>query len=766
MKRFLLVSFLIITTAVNAQKVGLVLSGGGADALAHIGVIKALEENNIPIDCITGTSMGAMIGALYASGIPIEEIEAYFTSKYFEEISGGKIPKKHYYYYPHPEPTPSIIPISFKKVDNGVTILLPSQVISSETFDFDAVKFLAQAEKDANYNFDSLNIPFRCVAADIITKELVVFRSGSLTQALRASMSYPFFIRPIEINGHLMYDGGIYNNFPQDILSEEFNPDFIIGSNVSSNFKKPSDDDLLAQLRSIVVRNTTYQITDAPGVLIEPNIDIGTFSFLDAQEAIDSGYTATLENMPQILKNVTPISQPNSITEKKTTSAPIEIGEIYFSGINKGQSRYAGAIMRSKKRRKKTLSLAQFEKNYYRLFQETYFQDVLTHLSYDTASQKYNAWISVKPVKSVVLDLGGNIASRPISGGYASFTFSKLSRVGIKTGLQTHYGKLYQGAHVYSQIDFGANLPIYVKPKLTLHNWNWFESRQSNLFVTDKPNYLIEGELFAGMEIGIGIGNKLRLTLESNFLQMESNYYQTKDFTPQDTADLTQFEGSVSKLSLGSNRLNYKQFPYEGTQFQLELCYIQGIEFYKGGSTSISGEAKTVPHKFMQFNLNYQEYIKLSQKFRIGLHLAGAYSGMGLFNNLTSTVIQSPSYKPTPDSKTLFLESFHANKFLAGGIKLIYLPTSYFQIRAEAHLFQPYQAFNVDQLGNVGYSDPFQDRFTLVSTAAVYHSPLGPLSVSLNYYFNNADISPEENEPYTLLFNFGYIIFNKRAYNP
>jgi NTE family protein len=235
----LLVLTFVFTISSYSQTVGLVLSGGGADALAHIGVIKALEENNIHIDYITGTSMGALVGALYASGVPIEKIEAYFTSKHFSEISDGSIPLKFHYYYPTREDEPVIIPIRFKKIEKGYTMLLPSKVIASESVDIEVVKQLAQAEKEAGYNFDNLKIPFRCVAADVVTKELVVFKDGSLTEAIRASTSYPLFIRPIKIDGHLMYDGGIYNNFPVDIMCQDFNPDYIIGSNVSSNAPNP-----------------------------------------------------------------------------------------------------------------------------------------------------------------------------------------------------------------------------------------------------------------------------------------------------------------------------------------------------------------------------------------------------------------------------------------------------------------------------------------------------------------------------------------------
>ena len=117
---------LVLNFVAPAQKVGLVLSGGGADALAHIGVIKALEEHHIKIDYITGTSMGALIGALYAGGIPIETIEAYFTSKEFRKVSGGGILEKFNYYYPQTDPVPTIIPIRFKKTNNGFTTLIPS----------------------------------------------------------------------------------------------------------------------------------------------------------------------------------------------------------------------------------------------------------------------------------------------------------------------------------------------------------------------------------------------------------------------------------------------------------------------------------------------------------------------------------------------------------------------------------------------------------------------------------------------------------------
>ena len=768
MRKTILIFILLFSIKVNlnAQKVGLVLSGGGADALAHIGVIKALEDNKISINYITGTSMGAMIGALYASGIPIRTIEQYFTSTHFLSASNGEIPTRFQYYFPKPTPTPSLISLRLKKSETGYSLLLPSKIISSETFDFDAIKYLAEAEKNAHYNFDSLMIPFRCVAADIVTKQLVVFKDGSLTEALRASMSYPFFVRPIKIDNHLMYDGGIYNNFPVDVMCSDFKPDFIIGSNVSKNTPPPSEDDILGQLQHILVKNTNYDIYCTESELIEPHVDFGTFSFENAQQAVDSGYYEALKHINHIKHHLKAKSIYTAIQNKYNESdSSIIIGQITFKGLNTKQAKYAGSVLNRKRKKASNLSFQTFERNYYRLFQESYIEDIRTKLTFNNETQKYDATVNVSPIKSLTLDLGGNIASRPITEGYAHLEYNNLSTFGFKLGISTHYGKMYQALNAYAQFNFPAKFPVYIKPKFVIHKWNWFESRQSNLFVSEKPNYIIEGELYSGLEIGIGIGDKFKLSTELTYLQLETEYYQTPNFSPSDTADATRFNGINSKIELSSNNLNRIQLPYKGNFFLAQLTLTNGNEIHKPGSTSIDNTNTITSHSILQLKVAYQAYIKMSNKFKIGTSITGVISSMGSFQNYTSTVIFSPSFKPTPDSKTLFLESFHANKFAALGFQFVYLPITNLQIRAEMYGFQPYQSYQLGKGGNMELSEPFSGGLTILSGTISYRTPLGPLSFSVNYYYNNPDISPESKAPITVLLNFGYIIFNKSAYH-
>ncbi len=185
------------------QKIGLVLSGGGATGLAHIGVLKALEERGIPIHYITGTSAGALVGSMYAAGYSPEEIEAYVMSEDFQLMTKGKVRSTQRFLYKEEEMNAGMINVSF----SGDSILqksLPTSVITSSYLDFEMLKLLGTTGASYGNDFDSLFVPFRCVASDITNKKSIVFSEGFLNQAVRASMTYPFYFNPIRVNGILM----------------------------------------------------------------------------------------------------------------------------------------------------------------------------------------------------------------------------------------------------------------------------------------------------------------------------------------------------------------------------------------------------------------------------------------------------------------------------------------------------------------------------------------------------------------------------------
>ena len=216
---FTLLSFISISTF--SQKVGLVFSGGAAKGLAHVGVLKALEENEIPIDYVAGTSMGAIVGGCYAAGMSPGQIEEIVTSKAFLDWVNGRFEEGNQYYYFKKEEDASFVKLNLS-LDSTFNFLLNTSLANDLSLNFALAEKLAQPAAIAKNNFDSLFVPLRVVASDIFTQTQVVIDSGALSDALRASQTVPFFYNPIRVGGKYLFDGGVYNNFPVDVVQKAF----------------------------------------------------------------------------------------------------------------------------------------------------------------------------------------------------------------------------------------------------------------------------------------------------------------------------------------------------------------------------------------------------------------------------------------------------------------------------------------------------------------------------------------------------------------
>ena len=306
MKKALYMFFLlfVLTFQIQAQKVGLVLSGGGAKGLTHIGIIRALEENHIPIDYIAGTSMGAIVGSLYAIGYSPDDMERLLKSDSFKRWYTGNIEEKYIYYFKKNPPTPEFlnIRVSLKNPLHKVkTQFLPSSVVDPLQMNLAFLELFGQATAACNNDFNQLFVPFRCVASDVYNKRPMIFEKGDLGDAVRASMSFPAMFKPIEIDSTLVYDGGIYNNFPVNVMVNDFHPDVIIGSVVSSNPGKPQEGDIMGQLENMIMQKTDYSLPDSLGILMTfkyDNVNLMDFDRFD--ELHDIGYNRTIQLMDSI----------------------------------------------------------------------------------------------------------------------------------------------------------------------------------------------------------------------------------------------------------------------------------------------------------------------------------------------------------------------------------------------------------------------------------------------------------------------------------
>ncbi|KTC33359.1 hypothetical protein AO265_16100, partial [Pseudomonas sp. ABAC61] len=278
-------------------KIGLVLSGGAARGLAHVGVLKALEEQGIRIDAIAGTSMGAVIGGLYASGYQIDELEKLALGIDWKQALSDAPPREDVPFRRKQDDRDFLVKQKLSFRDDG-SLGLPLGVIQGQNLALLLESKLAHASDTRD--FDQLPIPFRAVATDIATGEKVVFRKGHLPQVIRASMSIPAVFAPVELDGRLLVDGGMTDNIPLDV-AREMGVDIAIvvdiGTPLRSRQQLNTVVDVLTQSITLMTRRNSEEQLAAlhkGDVLIQPALSaFGVTDFGRAQEIIDAGYRAT-----------------------------------------------------------------------------------------------------------------------------------------------------------------------------------------------------------------------------------------------------------------------------------------------------------------------------------------------------------------------------------------------------------------------------------------------------------------------------------------
>ncbi len=743
-------------TEIYAQKVAVVLSGGGAKGSAHVGMLKALEENGIPIDYIAGTSMGAIVGSLYSAGYSPNQIEKIITSTEFLSWAKGEIQEQYIYYFKKDINDASWINFKFN-YDSILSYKLPTNIISPYQIDFGFMYFLASSGVAAGSNFDSLYIPFRCVASDIAEKKAVSFSKGYLPEAIRASMTYPFYFRPIKIDNRLLFDGGMYNNFPADIALNDFNPDVILGCNVASNYDTPDENDILSQIKNMLTTNTNYSIICENGVLISPKLGkVSEFGFERAKEFIDAGYDATMEKMKEIKLIVSDSLCQESrdiVRQKFNKKKPLLVFDsISIEGVNKFQAVY---IKKSIMHRDSTFDVEQLKQEFFKLLADDKIESIYPKAYFNKTTGKFSLNLNVKRDKNFVAQFGGLISSSNINGAYVGIQYKYLGLVAAKISVNFHIGKFYSAAQAKSRFDFPTKLPFYLETSVGFNKWDYFKTT-IRFFEDQLPSYLLENEINFIAEFGFPVKNKGKFVFGPSIARTRENYYQTNIFSKTDTADQTTFDFFTTHSQYNQQSLNQKQYPTAGALFMVDARYVVGNEENVPGSTSTSKDIFNKVNHWIQLKVQYDKYFKSKSIYKFGIFAEAVISSKPLFNNYTSSLLSAPAFQPTPESKAFFLPNYRANIYGAVGVKNILNIYKKIHFRLEAYLFQPYQEILRKEDLHAGYSKIFQFRSILGYAAFVYNSPICPISISISYYHQRSN-------PFSIMFNIGYIIFNKRA---
>lgn len=288
MKKLLILLLLpTFMLAQNQPKVGLVLSGGGAKGIAHIRVLKELEKAGVQIDYIGGTSMGSIVGGLYASGYTADQIEEAVLKTDFIDLLQDKVSRRQKPFFSKEHGEKYAVSLPIKKGSLG----LPLGLSKGQN----VLNFLTEllAPVDEITDFSKLPIPFYCIGTNIETGKEEVLERGSLPLALRASAAFPSLLNPVDIDGKLLVDGGVVNNFPVDIMKKK-GVDIIIGVSVQGELLKRDELTSVASLLMQIINFQMYQKSDQQvellDVYIKPNvIDYSVISFDAKKEILAEG---------------------------------------------------------------------------------------------------------------------------------------------------------------------------------------------------------------------------------------------------------------------------------------------------------------------------------------------------------------------------------------------------------------------------------------------------------------------------------------------
>jgi NTE family protein len=743
--------------AQQRQRVGVVLSGGGASGVAHVGVLKALEEFQIPIDYIVGTSAGALVGAMYASGYSPAEIEAYVLSESFQLMVKGQEEAHQQFLFYQDASNASMFNFTVSQ-DSILQKSLPLAFIDPTYLDYEMLKIFGRTSVSVHDNFNQLFVPYRCVASAVETKKSVAFSSGKLNQVVRASMTFPLYLNPIRVNGVLYFDGGLYNNFPIDVLYTDFQPDFIIGSNVSKNLSPVSERDFFGLLTSMMTTPTNYAMPCAEGLIIEPNTKVGTFDFADVQQAIQDGYVAARAQMDSILKYVSSRADSAELAQRrqqfKGSLLPLRVSQVRASSDRRQDLPFVrNSIL--PKYSKLILDSSVLEKRYFKTLSSPYFSFVapVFEKRQDTS---LILRLKVNKANAFRVDFGGIMSSRAINTGYLSLAYRRAGYIGQRLELASYFGKFYGSGKVSYELVLPGSIPVSLSAYLVLNRWDYFKSF-ATFFEDVKPSFLVQEERYSGLQLKIPTGNHAVLTANTRMFWLDDSYYQTAYFTKEDTADYTSFIGESIRLAYTHNTLNRKQFASSGSFFEVKASYVRGRELTLPGSTSLLDDTITKQHKWLSIQLEALSFpFQKQQKINFGLHFKSVLNSQSLFANYTASMLALPGLNVLPDLDTYFIAAYRSTQYVCAGTQLIVSPFKNIDLRLDAYAFLPIIQLVLNPDGSFSYAKPLGGSSFLASGHVIYHSPVGPVRATLNYL-------PKYAQPFQFQLGFGYLLFNERA---
>lgn len=740
MKRILLFLLfcLYLLSIVQAQKVGLVLSGGGAKGMTHIGIIRALEENNIPIDYIAGTSMGAIIGSLYAMGYSPDDMEALLRSPDFKRWYSGKVEPKYEYYFKKNRPTPEFFNIRFAFRDSMhlKPQILPTSMVNPIQMNLVFVELFARATASCDGDFNRLFVPFRCIASDVYNKKPLIMRKGDLGDAVRASMSFPFVFKPIEIDSVLAYDGGIYNNFPTDVMREDFRPDIIIGSVVAANPSKPKENDLMSQIENMVMQKTDYSLPDSLGIVMNFKYDdVNLLDFDRLQELHDIGYNRTISLMDSIKNRIHRRVNADNIRLRRlvyrSNLPQLRFRDIHIEGANEQQQVYIKKEFHDEDH--EVFTYEELKRGYFRLLADNMISEIIPHAVYKPESDLYELHLKVKMENNLSVRMGGSVSTTSSNQIYLGLGYQNLNYYSKEITFDGQLGKVYNNAQLMAKIDLPTRIPTSYRFIASISTFDYY--KKDKLFSkNDKPSFNSKDERFVKLMVALPFLSNKRAEFSIGYGVLEDNYFQSNVINfDEDRSDKSTYKLLGGAIGFYGSTYNARQYATRGYYEKLVAQVFTGKEKFRPGNPKELTSTKE-RQSWLQISYMKDAYHSMSPKFTLGWMAEMLYSSKNFSENYTATMMQAAEFAPTPHSKLMYNEAFRANQFLAAGIKPIFIFNDMFQFRTEFYGFMPVFPIEKNALNKAFYGKAFSKFEYMGEISVICQLPFGTISAYVNHY--------------------------------
>lgn len=717
----------------SRPKIGLVLSGGGAKGIAHLGFLKVMEEAGIHPDYIAGTSMGSIVGALYAIGFSVDSIKNMMLRQNWDEILSNKIDFRRVNMEEKPDYGEYFAELPF----HGWKPSLPSGAIKGQQLELLFERLTISVADDSSFN--QFYIPYRAVATDILTGKAYVFSKGPLAIAMRSSMSIPSIMQPVKYKDMLLVDGGLVKNFPVDVV-KDMGADIVIG--VYTGGQLLPEKELNSMI--VILKQSSFMggILDAQeqrknvDIFIEPSLnDMSAASFDRVEEFYNRGYQAA-KNEFGALKELADYMKQFDVKPKERPELrdSVYVSEVEYSKLpNKRYERMAKKILYTKPGREMTYE--EIEENISRLYGTRLFRKVGYHFS--KADSLEGAKLSYDLIEREAKHLNIGIQYR------------NETKIGLNVGLNFR-----NVIFPMSKLDFKVRFSEY--PALRLRYFTYFDystksgtSVSYNFYASDVPVYQNHTLLARYTRYLSNVKGDFSFFPGINSVFTLGARYQTSNYKKAIDADNYLIDNLKSSTWMATffyevNTLSSKYFAHKGMHMRLmgELNF-SSQEIYVinpdsvAANPSYENEYRFPVDPFLQLSMDLTSYNPLSKKWVLSNEAFAVVSSME-GGELISTYMVGGMFPSDPNQRPFYGISENAlfmnNGFIYRfGVRFEFVKNLFVSLKANA-------LFIADDI--LGLFDP-DDEYSYIGnpenyafgmgSAVSYRSPIGPISVGVAY---------------------------------